>query len=309
MKKLLFTTLSILYLLCSTSFAEYTPLFESRVESAGNWYGSFFGGGALFENINFLADSGSSEPIRLKYEIGYAVGGAFGYRILPYNLRFEGQYTYSRFDIDLGEDSVVGPTSVTGDPMPVERVPGDGGFGSVDLATTTITTMTEGFGGHTIMHSPFFNAYYDFTQIGDLGHPYIGIGAGYQRVSFNILHTSTSSIQTKRPGAEGIAGTETMQEEPAIPEVDETVTTTVKEKFVTRPGRFAYQFIAGIILGDGDLTVDINYRYIRFQKLSTTIGVDNMMGGFTEVRFTPRRAHTVHLATIGFNFPLNNTGI
>jgi opacity protein-like surface antigen len=297
MKKLLCATCSFLCLLWTVAFAGYVPVTEDRVEAAGNWYGAIFGGGVLFENVNFLSDA-SSDTIRLKYEFGYAAGAALGYRILPYNLRFEGQYTYTRLVIDLGNDEVTVGAPVVTNEM-VERVTGDGM--PLSLEQTVTTTMTDGLGGHSIMHTPFFNAYYDFTQIGDRGHPYVGAGAGYSRVSFNIVRTMTTSVHTVREGATGVAATDTVPEIPAIDPIDMTETTTVKTHSVARPGRFAYQLVAGLLFGsDGDFTVDINYRYITFGKLSTTV---------EGVKFSPRRRHSVHMATIGFTFPINQNGL
>lgn len=81
------------------------------------------------------------------YDTGHGFSGALGYRpfSLP-NARFELEGTYSRNDV-----STIG------------AVPRSG---SVDMGAA------------------MFNAFYDFISPGSRWKPYIGVGAGYARVSF-----------------------------------------------------------------------------------------------------------------------------
>lgn len=134
-----------------TALADYDPVSEPRVESAGDYYLTFLGGLSAFDSTKLESSAlftMSGIPGRISYENGYHAGFSFGYYFFPANLRLEGQYLFSRAS-----------------------------FKNVSVGGISIDTS-----GSTQVHALLMNALYEFTNIGINAHPYLGAGISVNHV-------------------------------------------------------------------------------------------------------------------------------
>lgn len=97
-----------------------------------NWYVNVFGGVAFVQCT-------SLDGFRTEYDVGWDVGGGFGYRSGP--MRYEAQYIFQRANID--------------------------------------TIGGESIDGNVKVNAGLFNVLYNFGDVAAVANPYLGAGIGY----------------------------------------------------------------------------------------------------------------------------------
>jgi OOP family OmpA-OmpF porin len=125
------------------------------------WYGTVSGGKAWFESDDFVG--GTSGPLTQKFGHEYGVSAAIGYAFKRVPLRFEGEFTYFRADVD--------------------ALPG------------TLTTFQGGSDKHYVGMA---NLYYDVALSGMLQRlkPYVGLGLGFDVEKWGQSLVAPSGVNT-----------------------------------------------------------------------------------------------------------------
>jgi OOP family OmpA-OmpF porin len=125
------------------------------------WYGTVSGGKAWFESDDFVG--GTSGPLTQKFGHEYGVSAAIGYAFKHVPLRFEGEFTYFRADVD--------------------ALPG------------TLTTFQGGSDKHYVGMA---NLYYDVALSGMLQRlkPYVGLGLGFDVEKWGQSLVAPSGVNT-----------------------------------------------------------------------------------------------------------------
>ncbi len=202
----------------SATFAGYAmPAPETGPENSANWYIGLFGGGVMVDNVRNL-NSTTGDVYSTKFKETYDIGFNFGYRASTF--RFEGQYTFSDADVKSIKNLTTGAVTTPPD---------------LDVYGTGLSGDTGRLKAHILMA----NMLYDFQGQSDAWGYYVGLGAGWAKLTGKYRLDSTSY-----QGG------------------------TIDTDFKANENKFAYQGMFGVTYStDYHFVYDLGLRYLKTAKL------------------------------------------
>jgi opacity protein-like surface antigen len=134
--------------------------------------------------------SGTSLEWDTNFKNGYTISAQIGHRFSG-GFRVEGELNYSRSGIDSHKNVTVGGANIDGVDVSVLT------RGAPAATNPTVGQVVDSSGGKLENFGGFVNGFYDFNSGGSF-QPYVGAGAGFQRVKVDYRPSNVDIGQGKK---------------------------------------------------------------------------------------------------------------